>query len=81
MADLDHFDDNAIIVDGVDHAVDALPYPIQLATRQLFATRWTRVVPQRFDPVEKATNIGLWYSAKVFGDGRLEPKFRASHRL
>jgi hypothetical protein len=51
MADLNHFDYNAIVVHGVDHAIDTLPYPVELATSQLFAACRTRVVPQRFNPV------------------------------
>ena len=72
VADLDHCDDQLLILDLVEYAVDALAHPVALLRGELFAPGGPRVAGQCLDTLQNGSDIRLWKDAQILGDRALE---------
>ena len=69
MSDLDHEDDEDVILDRVDDPVCALsnPVPIRM-TGELLAPGWTWIIGQRANAVDDLPSHLLWLDLFDFSD-------------
>jgi len=81
MTNLDHNDEEGIILNLVNDAVGTLADSVALLIREFLAPVGARVHSKRLDPLQDLPNVLLGNGAEVPRDGLLEQKPISFHAL
>ncbi len=79
MTDFDDYDNEGLILDFVNDAVNTLSNTVTLLCREFLATDGTRIVTQALYALEDTLYISIWNASKILGDRFPETNLKVCH--